>query len=259
VKVIHVEAGLRSFDRTMPEEINRVLTDSISDMLFITEPSGMANLKREGIDSAKIHMVGNVMIDTLEWSRSKADQSSILEQLNLLKKQYAVVTLHRPGNVDHHQALSGILGGLTEIQKEIKIVFPVHPRTANNLSAGGFMQKLEQLPNMVITKPLGYLDFLKLMAESKLVITDSGGIQEETTVLGVPCLTVRDNTERPVTLTEGTNTLVGAEPVKILNGYREIMRSTKTYSRPHLWDGRASERIVKILLDSFTDGKLNSQ
>jgi UDP-N-acetylglucosamine 2-epimerase (non-hydrolysing) len=255
VKIIHVEAGLRSFDRTMPEEINRVLTDSISDILFITEPSGIVNLKREGVDSAKVHFVGNVMIDTLEWSRGKAAASSILEQLKLDKKQYIVITLHRPSNVDHHNSLNGILDDLAEIQKEIKIVFPVHPRTANSLSAGGFMQKLEKLPNMIITRPLGYLDFLKLMSEAKIVITDSGGIQEETTVLGVPCLTVRDNTERPITTTEGTNILVGTEQGKILNGYREITRTPKTYSRPQLWDGRASERIVNILLESLIDNK----
>jgi UDP-N-acetylglucosamine 2-epimerase (non-hydrolysing) len=259
VKIIHVEAGLRSFDRTMPEEINRVLTDSISDILFITEPSGIVNLKKEGVDSAKVHFVGNVMIDTLEWSRGKAAASSILEQLKLDKKQYVVITLHRPSNVDHHQSLDGILDDLTEIQKEIKIVFPVHPRTANSLSAGGFMQKLEKLPNMIITRPRGYLDFLKLMSEAKIVITDSGGIQEETTVLGVPCLTVRDNTERPITTTEGTNILVGTERGKILNGYREIARTPKTYSRPQLWDGRASERIVKILLESLIDNKQLSE
>ena len=255
IKTIHVEAGLRSFDRTMPEEINRILTDAISDILFVTEPSGMANLKREGVDPAKMHFVGNVMIDTLEWSRDKAVGSLILERLNLQKKQYAVVTLHRPCNVDHHHSLSGILGSLAEIQKEIKVVFPVHPRTANSLSVGGFMQELERLPNMIIIKPLGYLDFLKLMSESKVVITDSGGIQEETTVLGIPCLTVRDNTERPITVTEGTNMLVGAEPARILDGYRAIVRDERTYTRPQLWDGKASERIVKILLESLIDDK----
>jgi UDP-N-acetylglucosamine 2-epimerase (non-hydrolysing) len=255
IKLIHVEAGLRSGDRTMPEEINRILTDAISDILFVTEPSGMANLKHEGVDSARMHLVGNVMIDTLESSRDKAAGSLILERLNLQKKQYAVVTLHRPGNVDYHHSLSGILGSLAEIQKEIKIVFPIHPRTANSLSVGGFMQELERLPNMIIIRPLGYLDFLKLMSESKVVITDSGGIQEETTVLGIPCLTVRDNTERPITVTEGTNMLVGAEPARILDGYRAIVRDKRTYTRPQLWDGNASERIVKILLKSLIDDK----
>ncbi len=251
VKVVHVEAGLRSFDRRMPEEINRILTDAISDILFVTEPSGVENLKREGVDSAKVHLVGNVMIDTLEWSREKAEASDVLKRLNLQEKQFAVVTLHRPSNVDHQNALGGILAGLTEIQKDIKVVFPVHPRTAKSLSAGGFMDELERLPNMVITKPLGYLDFLKLMTEAKVVITDSGGIQEETTVLGVPCLTVRENTERPITVKDGTNTLVGCQPERMIRGYRAAVSSSRTCKRPDLWDGRASERIVKILLESM--------
>lgn len=245
IKTIHVEAGLRSFDQTMPEEINRILTDAISDFLFVTEPSGVTNLKREGIDGTKVHFVGNVMIDTLEFYREKAGNSHILDDLNLRAGKYAVVTLHRPGNVDQRQALRKILKGLDEIQKEIQIVFPVHPRTLKQL------QSHENMPNILVIEPLGYLDFLQLMSESKLVITDSGGIQEETTILGIPCLTVRENTERPITITKGTNILVGADVDRILSGYRESLNRVSSCTRPKFWDGKASERIIRVLLDSL--------
>jgi UDP-N-acetylglucosamine 2-epimerase (non-hydrolysing) len=251
VKTIHVEAGLRSFDRTMPEEVNRVLTDAISDILFVSEPSGLVNLRREGINGTKVHFVGNVMIDTLEHYREKAANSSILDELNLRAKEYAVVTLHRPSNVDQHEALIRILDALAEIQKEIKIVFPIHPRTVKNLTSSGLMKRLKGWPNMLITEPLGYLDFLRLMSEARLVITDSGGIQEETTILGVPCLTVRENTERPITITEGTNILVGTDTNRVLRGYRESLNNIRTYTRPKFWDGKASDRIVGILLNSL--------
>jgi len=251
VKTIHVEAGLRSFDRTMPEEINRVLTDAISDLLFVSEPSGLENLKREGIAATKIHFVGNVMIDTLELHRAKASNSRILDDLNVRAKEYAVVTLHRPSNVDQQEVLTGILDALAEIQKETKVVFPIHPRTRERLVSAGLLQRIENLPNIVLTEPLGYLDFLKLMSEAKVVITDSGGIQEETTILGVPCLTVRENTERPVTVTEGTNILVGIDAGRILNGYRDSLTTTRAHNRPKLWDGKASQRIVQILLDAL--------
>lgn len=249
VKVVHVEAGLRSFDRTMPEEINRMLTDTISDLLFVSEPSGLKNLKAEGIDGTKVHFVGNVMIDTLEFHKEKAGNSRILDKLNLRAKEYAVVTLHRPSNVDQRHALREIMNGLAEIQKEIKVVFPTHPRTAKNLISSGLMQRPKDLPNLLIVEPLGYLDFLKLMSESKLVITDSGGIQEETTILGIPCLTVRENTERPITITAGTNMLVGTDTKRILNGYRESLNKVRSNTRPKFWDGGASERIVQILVD----------
>lgn len=251
VKIIHVEAGLRSFDRSMPEEINRILTDAISDILFVSEPSGLVNLKHEGIDGTKVHFVGNVMIDTLEFYREKTANSSILDDLNLRAKEYIVVTLHRPSNVDQQRVLAEILDELAEIQKDIKVAFPMHPRTVKNLTTSGLMERLEHLPNMLVTEPLGYVDFLKLMSESKLVITDSGGIQEETTILGIPCLTLRENTERPITLTEGTNTLVGTDTNRILKGYRESLSMLKPMTRPHLWDGKASERIIQILLDSL--------
>lgn len=252
VKIIHVEAGLRSFDRTMPEEINRILTDAISDILFVSEPSGLINLKREGIDEAKVHLVGNVMIDTLELYREKASASLILEKLNLREKEYVVVTLHRPGNVDNDKSLDRILDALDQIQQDITVVFPMHPRTRSCFISCGWLDKLQHLPNLLTTEPLGYLDFLKLMSKSKLLITDSGGIQEETTILGIPCLTVRENTERPITITHGTNALVGMDTDRIVNAYRESINRKRTYTKPNLWDGKASERIVKILLHSFS-------
>ncbi|MFZ0033565.1 MAG: UDP-N-acetylglucosamine 2-epimerase (non-hydrolyzing), partial [Sedimentisphaerales bacterium] len=248
-KIVHVEAGLRSFDRTMPEEINRVLTDAISDLLFVTEPSGLVNLKQEGIDGTKVHFVGNVMIDTLELHREKASNSRILDELNLQAGQYGVVTLHRPSNVDQHQALIRILNALAEIQKEIKIVFPIHPRTYKQLVSNGLVQRTKDLPNMLLIEPLGYLDFLKLMSDAKVVITDSGGVQEETTIIGIPCLTVRENTERPITITEGTNILVGTDTNRIVGGYHESLSKARPYTRPKFWDGKASERIVRILLN----------
>jgi UDP-N-acetylglucosamine 2-epimerase (non-hydrolysing) len=249
VKVVHVEAGLRSFDRTMPEEINRILTDAISDILCVTEPAGLINLRREGIDGTKVHFVGNVMIDTLESFRERAAGSSVLTDLNLEAKQYVVVTLHRPSNVDEREALARIMDALTQIQREIKVVFPIHPRTFKRLGSTRLAQRLNDLPNLLITEPLGYLDFLKLMSDSKLVVTDSGGIQEETTILGIPCLTVRENTERPITISDGTNILVGTDTNKMLSGYRQSLSGVKACKRPELWDGRASERIVQILLD----------
>jgi UDP-N-acetylglucosamine 2-epimerase (non-hydrolysing) len=249
IKTVHVEAGLRSFDRTMPEEINRILTDAISDVLFVTEPSGVANLKNEGIDGHKIHLVGNVMIDTLEMHRKKADKSDILLRLNLLPKEFCVVTLHRPGNVDECRALRRILDALVKIQNEMKVVFPVHPRTLKQFELTGLIRERGDFPNIMLVEPLGYLDFMKLMSESRIVITDSGGIQEETTVLGIPCLTVRENTERPITVTEGTNMLVGTDTDKMLRGFRESLCRKRSCSRPYLWDGNASERIVQVLLN----------
>jgi UDP-N-acetylglucosamine 2-epimerase (non-hydrolysing) len=255
IKVIHVEAGLRSLDRSMPEEINRILTDAISDILFVTEPSGLVNLEREGIAGHRVHFVGNVMIDTLEHHRGKAADSRILCELDLQPKKYVVVTLHRPSNVDEHEALVRILDALAEIQKKTNVIFPMHPRTVEHLTSSGLISDLESLPNMLITGPLAYIDFLKLMSESKLVMTDSGGIQEETTILGIPCLTVRENTERPVTVSEGTNMLVGTDTDRILEGYRKSMDMTIPHSRPKFWDGKASQRIVSILLRPIMKGR----
>ena len=248
VKVAHVEAGLRSFDRTMPEEINRLLTDAISDLLFVSEPSGLENLSREGIPDEKVHFVGNVMIDTLKANLQKAERSTILERMSLEPGGYNVVTLHRPNNVDDAVAFSRIAGALQVIQDDLPTVFPMHPRTAHNLSRLGLAEQFARMTRLHVVEPLGYLDFLKLMGKAAVVLTDSGGIQEETTILGVWCLTVRENTERPVTLTSGTNTLVGSDPERIVSAYRRC-RSTPLADPPvpEKWDGQAAERIATVL------------
>ena len=251
VKLIHVEAGLRSFDRTMPEEINRVLTDSISDLLFVTEQSGIDNLKNEGVNSDKVHFVGNVMIDTLMANREKAQKSDILSRMGLEDKGYAVITLHRPSNVDDIDKFAEIITAFEEIEKEMKLVFPIHPRTRNNIRGSELEKRVEAMSNLILIEPVGYLDFLCLMSNAALVITDSGGIQEETTILGVPCMTLRENTERPVTVTEGTNRLVHITTEDILKNYREIRNNEDSYSAsvPRLWDGKAAERIARIIAE----------
>ncbi len=252
VKLVHVEAGLRSFDRTMPEEINRVLTDSISDLLFVTEQAGVENLRREGIVADKVHLVGNVMIDTLLRNREKAEGTAILESLNLQPRQYAVVTLHRPANVDDPQALAGLVDVLDAVQADQPVIFPIHPRTLKHISAHGLMDRVDRMRNLRLMEPIGYLEFLKLMANARIVLTDSGGIQEETTILGVPCLTLRDNTERPITCELGSNRLVGTAPGPIISAYREAMINGQRQSQvPPLWDGRAAQRISQILLGAF--------
>ena len=223
VRLVHVEAGLRSFDREMPEEINRVLTDAISDLLFCTEQSGVDNLRREGIADAKIHLVGNVMIDTLLRHRERAEASRVLETLGLAPGGYAVLTLHRPSNVDDPAVLAKLLDVLEVIVADQPLVFPVHPRTRQKLEQFGLAARVAAQPALRLVDPVGYLDFLKLMAHARVVLTDSGGIQEETTILGVPCLTLRENTERPVTVELGTNRLVGQQPDRILAAYREVM------------------------------------
>ncbi len=249
VKLAHVEAGLRSFDRTMPEEINRVLTDAISDLLFCTEESGVNNLLKEGVAEEKIFLVGNVMIDTLLRHRARAEESTILEDLKLSPKEYAVLTLHRPANVDNPEVFRGIVAALDEIQRDLPVIFPVHPRTRSRVGEVLTPERLSALPNFRIVDPVGYLDFLNLMAESRLVLTDSGGIQEETTILKVPCLTIRENTERPVTCEIGTNRLAGVRTETILAAYRDLVSGRrKAGSIPPLWDGRAAERIVEILV-----------
>jgi UDP-N-acetylglucosamine 2-epimerase (non-hydrolysing) len=249
VRLAHVEAGLRSFDRSMPEEINRVLTDAISDLLFCTEESGVRNLRREGIAEDRIHLVGNVMIDTLLRHRAKADTSRILGELDLSPRAFAVVTLHRPANVDDPLVLGRLVDALEAIHRDLAIVFPVHPRTRQKLAAFGLAERLAALRELRLVEPLGYLDFLKLMAEARIVLTDSGGIQEETTILGVPCLTLRENTERPVTVECGSNRLVGRDPARIVAAWREIRDGAAPPLRvPPLWDGRAAERIAEVLL-----------
>jgi len=252
VKLIHVEAGLRSFDRTMPEEINRVLTDCISDLLFVTEQSGIDNLKNEGVDSDKVHLVGNVMIDTLLANKGKAEQSNVLEKMGLKKKGFAVITLHRPSNVDDMVNLSKIITAFEVIQKDLKLIFPIHPRTMRNIEGSDLKGRVTAMENLILMEPVGYLDFLKLTANAAVVITDSGGIQEETTILRIPCMTLRENTERPVTITEGTNRLVHIDTEDILKHYNEI--KSANYSAkgksPQLWDGKATQRIVEVLLTS---------
>jgi UDP-N-acetylglucosamine 2-epimerase (non-hydrolysing) len=249
IKVAHVEAGLRSFDRTMPEEINRILTDALSDMLFVTEQSGVENLRHEGVDDAQVHFVGNVMIDTLLRSKARAADSEILSKLGLTKNRYAAVTLHRPSNVDCADAFSGILDAFAEIAQELPIVFPMHPRSKSKLGTLGLAERASEIANLHLVEPLGYLDFMKLMGDAAVVLTDSGGIQEETTILGVPCLTLRDNTERPVTLSQGTNRLTGNSTDAIVSAYREVRENPPTTKRiPDLWDGHAAERIVEQLL-----------
>lgn len=248
VRFAHVEAGLRSFDLTMPEEINRMLTDRIADFLFTTEPSAEENLLREGIGPGKIHFVGNVMIDSLESHLEKAKTSRLLNKLGLGLQEYAAVTLHRPCNVDRREDLSMILDALEEIQNVFPVVFPVHPRTQKRLSDFQLEKRLKSMPNLVTTAPLSYLDFLALMASAKFVLTDSGGIQEETTVLGIPCLTIRESTERPITVTQGTNIMVGCNPERLVEESKIILSGVvKIGKRPDLWDGKAAERIVEVL------------
>ena len=248
VKVAHVEAGLRSFDRAMPEEINRLLTDAISDLLLVSEPSGIENLKREGVPDAKVHLVGNVMIDTLLKNRARADQSQILSQLKLAPGKYVATTLHRPSNVDDPKTLGQIFDAFEQIAAKMPIVFPMHPRTRQNIERMGLGKRLAALTALHTPEPLGYLDFLKLMADAAIVLTDSGGVQEETTILGVPCLTLRENTERPVTITEGTNRLVKPIKADILKAFDEQLRVARTPRKPRFWDGQAAERIATIFL-----------
>ena len=243
VKVIHVEAGLRSYDRSMPEEINRVLTDQISDLLFITEKSALANLQREGIDPGRVEFVGNVMIDTLYRNLEQAVPSG--HTLGTVLSQFAVLTLHRPSNVDDPATLSALLDVMAEINRRLPVVIPLHPRTRSNIEKFGFTAKLDGLH---ILPPVGYLEMLGLMRDAKLVLTDSGGIQEETTALGVPCLTLRENTERPITLVEGTNTLVGPHPDAIRAAFNDVRENGGKAGRiPEYWDGRAAMRIAHTL------------
>jgi UDP-N-acetylglucosamine 2-epimerase (non-hydrolysing) len=247
IPLAHVEAGLRSFDRTMPEEINRILTDAVSDYCFTTEPSANQNLAREGVPADRVHYVGNVMIDTLFRFRDRAARSTMLSALGLLPGQFVVLTLHRPSNVDDTGALARVLDALASIARECPVVFPVHPRTRERLR--WTMASVEGWLAFRPIDPVPYVDFIQLMANAGCVLTDSGGIQEESTALGVPCLTLRATTERPVTVSQGTNRLVGVDAERIEAAWAEIRQGTWPTGRlPDLWDGKAAQRIARVLL-----------
>jgi UDP-N-acetylglucosamine 2-epimerase (non-hydrolysing) len=249
VKVAHVEAGLRSRDRSMPEEINRLLTDQIADLLFTPSADADANLLAEGIPAERIRLVGNIMIDSLNKHLERARQSPIRNQLGLTDEQYAVLTLHRPTNVDKRNSFERILEALERIVERLPVIFPVHPRTNNTIAQLGLGERVEKIKGLRLIEPLGYLDFLSLLSGAGLVLTDSGGIQEETSVLGIPCLTLRENTERPITVTMGTNTIVGTDPEKITAAaFSKLNQTTKQSVSIPLWDGRTAERIVDALI-----------
>jgi UDP-N-acetylglucosamine 2-epimerase (non-hydrolysing) len=237
----HVEAGLRSRDWTMPEEVNRVVTDRVSDYLFAPSPDAVSNLRAEGHTESQIHLVGNVMVDTLLANMDRALERDVLSRLGLVPGQYGLVTLHRPANVDDPAMLCGLLAALDQVAGMCPLVLPVHPRAASALHDAG-------LSRVRVIPPAGYLDFLALEASARLVLTDSGGVQEETTVLGVPCLTLRDNTERPITVAEGTNRLAGRSPARIVAAARSVLESPPAPRAPALWDGRAGQRIAAVLL-----------
>ena len=246
--VAHIEAGLRSFDRTMPEEVNRIVTDTISRYLFVSEPSGVTNLRAEGISDERVFFVGNLMVDTILSYRQRARSSSALQKLNLTPRRYVLLTLHRPSNVDTPEPLEVILAAMAELAGKQPVVWPMHPRARDKIRRFGFGELLDRL---TVTEPLGYLDFLHLMDEAQVVFTDSGGIQEETTALGVPCVTLRPNTERPITLTEGTNVLCEIVRESILMQYQRADHRRSTGGQlPDLWDGHAGERAAKVLLES---------
>jgi len=246
VLVAHVEAGLRSRDWDMPEEVNRVVTDRISDYLFAPSEDAVANLRAEGYREDQVHLVGNVMVDTLLANLDRAMESDVLSRLRLSAGGYGLVTLHRPANVDDPAVLRGILDGLAEPAARLPLVLPAHPRARTRL------ERLGVPPGLLLIPPAGYLDFIALQASARLVLTDSGGIQEETTVLGVPCLTLRDNTERPITVEQGTNRLVGRDPDRIAAAALEVLDAPPPARRPALWDGHAGERIADVLVGGGT-------
>lgn len=248
IKLAHIEAGLRSSDRTMPEEINRIATDAISDYYFITEQSALDHLIFSGVPEEKIFFVGNTMIDSLVKGLEKAELSSVLENYQLTPGEYILATLHRPNNVDNKQSLEDFLDVFQSISKNIKIVFPIHPRTTSKLTEFGLLAKFKSLENLVIIPPAPYIDFLKLMKYAKLVMTDSGGIQEETTYLDVPCLTLRTTTERPITIEIGSNLLINPNKDNIIDALDNSLKNPKKrMEMPLLWDGQAATRIVKII------------
>jgi UDP-N-acetylglucosamine 2-epimerase (non-hydrolysing) len=241
--VAHVEAGLRSRDWSMPEEINRVVTDRVSDLLFAPSPDAVANLRAEGYREDQIHLAGNVMIDTLYANLDRALTSDTLARYGVTAGEFGLVTLHRPANVDAPEMLAALLAALGQVAATTPLLLPVHPRTATRLESAGVPERLRLVP------PAGYLDFIALQASARLVLTDSGGVQEETTALGTPCLTLRDNTERPITVTEGTNQVVGRDPARIVAAAADVLRNPPAKRRPALWDGKAGQRIAEALLD----------
>jgi UDP-N-acetylglucosamine 2-epimerase (non-hydrolysing) len=252
ITVAHVEAGLRSGDRGMPEEINRLVTDAISDLFFVTEPSGLEHLLREGQPAAAVHHVGHVMVDNVIFQKERLEREGQQEGASLAYKsahpRYGVVTLHRPCNVDEASTLSRLAEVLREISQTLPLVFPVHPRTRQNL----IQWDIDLGPAVTLLEPMAYMDFLNLWKDAAVVLTDSGGMQEETTALGVPCITLRENTERPITLSEGTNVLAGTDPAAIRAACALVMTgAAKQGKRPALWDGHAAERIVAVLLHSI--------
>ena len=252
IKVAHVEAGLRSYDRKMPEEINRILTDSIADLLLTPSIDGNMNLIKEGIAEEKIRFVGNIMIDTLFNMRKRSDESTIISDLGISEKSYGLVTLHRPSNVDQKETLQNFVSVLEKTAKDLPLVWPVHPRSRKRAEEFELWKDLSNIKDLHLLEPVGYLDNVNLMNNARLVLTDSGGIQEETTALGVPCLTARENTERPITITEGTNTLVGTDPDTILESIDRLLKNgvaeTADLPKPLYWDGYTAKRIVKCLL-----------
>ena len=255
VKVAHVEAGLRSRDRTMPEEINRLLTDQIADLLLTPSKDADANLLAEGIQPERIRLVGNVMIDSLLKHLKRAASSSVREDLGVAGGDYAVVTLHRPSNVDDGAALRGIVSALERIAEKLSVVFPVHPRTRARLTEFGLDARLAGSKNLRLTEPLGYLDFLRLMSGARLILTDSGGLQEETTALGIPCLTLRENTERPITVELGTNRVAGNDEERIVSAAFDALGRERTDSPPRvppLWDGQTADRILDAIIEKAT-------
>lgn len=248
VPVAHVEAGLRSFDRTMPEELNRIVTDSLCDMLLVSESSGVEHLKKEGHADNEIHLVGNVMIDTLMALLPKAREQNAPGRLGLEPAEYGVVTLHRPGNVDAKETLEPLLDVLIDVSRRVPLVFPVHPRTRARIEQFDLAGKLDAAAGVIQSPPMGYLEFLSLTSQAKVIVTDSGGLQEESTVLGIPCLTARPNTERPCTVAEGTSTLVGNDAALLRQLLEAVLDGTyKAGHCPDLWDGKAAERIAAII------------
>lgn len=253
VPTVHVEAGLRSGDRKMPEEVNRIITDAICNDLFITEHSGLINLAKEGVPDEKVHFVGNVMIDSLVHFRKKASKDKVLKTIGVKPKEYILMTMHRPHNVDYKKGLKDIMKIIRNAAKHKKVVFAIHPRTTNNMKKYGLYEQLEGIKNLILLGPQGYLQFLKLMDNAALIITDSGGIQEETTFLQVPCMTFRDTTERPVTVELGTNFLMqDLNPKTVKIQMESILKGkAKQGIIPPLWDGKAAERIADILADKY--------